>query len=59
MDSFRGRLGESGAASSPRVQALEEEVQQDADEMNDNKNWKAKRKSLKQRQYKYDNQQKY
>jgi Ca-activated chloride channel homolog len=59
MDSLRGLLGESGAASSPRVQELEEEVRQDADELDDNKNWKAKRKSMRQRQYKYDNQQKY
>jgi len=59
MDSLRGLLGASGAASSPRVQELEEEVRQDADELDDNKNWKAKRKSMRQRQYKYDNQQKY
>ena len=59
MDSFRGRLDESGAASSPRLELLEKEIQQDADEMDDNKNWKAKRKSMKQRQFKYDNQQKY
>ena len=59
MDSLRGLLGASGAASSPRVQELEEEVRQDADELDDNKNWKAKRKSMKERQFKYDNQQKY
>jgi Ca-activated chloride channel homolog len=59
MDSLRGVLGASGAASSPRVQELEEEVQQDAAEMDDDRNWNKKRKSMRQRQFKYDNQQKY
>jgi len=52
-------LESSGAAASPRLEKLEEEVQQDADEMDDNRNWKKKRKSLRERQFKYDNQQKY
>jgi len=59
MDSLKGSLRSSGAASSPRIEALEEEVRQDADELDDNKNWKMKRKSMRQRQFKYDNQQKY
>lgn len=59
FESLKGVLGSSGAASSPRVEALEEEVRQDADELDDNKNWNAKRKSMRQRQFKYDNQQKY
>ena len=52
-------LESSGAASSPRVQELEEEVGKDVDELDDNRNWKAKRKSMRERQFKYDNQQKY
>jgi len=52
-------LESSGAASSSRLDKLEQEVQKDADEMDDNKNWKKKRKSMRQRQFKYDNQQKY
>ena len=59
MRSFKGVLGNSGAASSPRVQELEEEVLQDADELDDNRNWNKKRKSMRERQFKYDNQQKY
>ena len=59
MDSLKGSLRSSGAASSPRLKALEEEVRQDADELDDNKKWKEKRKSMRQRQFKYDNQQKY
>ena len=59
FESLKGVLGSSGAASSPRVEALEQEVQQDADELDDNKNWNAKRKSMRERQFKYDNQQKY
>ena len=61
-NSFRSLVGDlesSGAASSPRVQALEQEVQQDADELDDNRNWNQKRKSMRERQFKYDNQQKY
>ena len=54
-----GDLESSGAASSPRLEALEEEVRQDADELDDNRNWNQKRKSMRQRQFKYDNQQKY
>jgi Ca-activated chloride channel family protein len=57
--SLKGNLDSSGAAASPRVQALEEEVRQDADELDDNQNWNKKRKSMRQRQFKYDNQQKY
>jgi Ca-activated chloride channel family protein len=52
-------LESSGAAASPRLEKLEREVQKDADEMDDNRNWKKKRKSMRQRQFKYDNQQKY
>ena len=59
MDSLKGSLSSSGAASSPRLEALEKEVQQDADELDDNRNWNKKRKSMRQRQFKYDNQQKY
>jgi Ca-activated chloride channel family protein len=59
MDSLKGSLNRSGAASSPRLEALEEEVRQDADELDDNRNWNKKRKSMRQRQFKYDNQQKY
>ncbi len=54
-EDFRG----SGAVASPRVQELEEEVLKDADELDDNKNWNVKRKSMRERQFKYDNQQKY
>ncbi len=59
LDSLKGSLSSSGAASSPRFEALEEEVHQDADELDDNRNWNKKRKSMRQRQFKYDNQQKY
>ena len=59
FESLKGSLSNSGAASSPRVEALEQEVQQDADEMDDNRNWNQKRKSMRERQFKYDNQQKY
>ena len=59
FESLRSVLGSSGAASSPRVEALEMEVQKDADELDDNKNWNVKRKSMRERQFKYDNQQKY
>lgn len=59
FESLKGVLGSSGAASSPRVEALEMEVQKDADELDDNKNWNVKRKSMRERQFKYDNQQKY
>jgi Ca-activated chloride channel family protein len=59
MDSLKGNLRSSGAASSPRLEALEEEVRQDADELDDDRNWNKKRKSMRQRQFKYDNQQKY
>ena len=59
MDSLKGNLRSSGAASSPRLEALEEEVRQDVDELDDDRNWNKKRKSMRQRQFKYDNQQKY
>ncbi len=59
MDSLKGSLRSSGAASSPRLEALEEEVRQDVDELDDDRNWNKKRKSMRQRQFKYDNQQKY
>ncbi len=59
MDSLKGNLRSSGAVSSPRLEALEEEVRQDADELEDDRNWNKKRKSMRQRQFKYDNQQKY
>ncbi len=59
MDSLKGNLRSSGAVSSPRLEALEEEVRQDADELDDDRNWNKKRKSMRQRQFKYDNQQKY
>jgi Ca-activated chloride channel family protein len=59
MDSLKGSLRSSGAVSSPRFEALEEEVRQDADELDDDRNWNKKRKSMRQRQFKYDNQQKY
>jgi Ca-activated chloride channel family protein len=59
LGSLQDNLRSSGAVASPRVQALEQEVQQDLQEMDDDRNWKAKRKSLKERQFRYDNQQKY
>ncbi len=59
IDSLKGSFDSSGAASSPRFEALEEEVQQDADELDDDGRWNEKRKSMRQRQFKYDNQQKY
>ncbi len=59
LKSLVGDLESSGAASSPRVQELEEEVLQDADELDDNRMWNKKRKSMRERQFKYDNQQKY
>ena len=59
IDSLKKSMSSSGAASSPRFEALEEEVYQDADELDDNKKWNEKRKSMRQRQFKYDHQQKY
>lgn len=59
LQSLKGTLGESGAASSPRFEELEKEIQQDADELDDDRNWKKKRKSMRERQFKLDNQQKY
>ena len=59
MGSLKENLRSSGAAPSPRFEALEQEVQKDADELDDNRNWNKKRKSMRQRQFKYDNQQKY
>lgn len=44
--------------NSPYLQKLERETRQDADELDD-KNWSGKRKSLRERQFKYDNQQMY
>ncbi len=45
-------------APSARMDKLEQEIQQDSDEMDD-KDWNTKRKSMRQRQFKRDNQQKY
>ena len=59
IDSLKKSMSSSGAASSPRFEALAEEVYQDADELGDNKKWNEKRKSMRQRQFKYDHQQKY
>ena len=59
LGSLKESFSERGIAASPRVQELEEEVQQDAAEMDDDRNWNKKRKSMRQRQFKYDNQQKY
>ena len=59
MSSFKKSLRSSGVPSSPRMEALEEEVYQDADELDDNKKWNEKRKSMRERQFKYDYQQKY
>ena len=59
IGSLKKSMSSSGAASSPRFEALEEEVYQDADELDDNKKWPEKRKSMRQRQFKYDHQQKY
>lgn len=59
IGSLKKSMSSSGAASSPRFKALEEEVYQDADELDDNKKWPEKRKSMRQRQFKYDHQQKY
>ncbi len=59
MDSLRESMIDFGMSASPRVQELEQEVQEDVDELDDNRNWNKKRKSMRQRQFKYDNQQKY
>ena len=59
MSSLKKEMRSSGFAPSPRMEALEEEVYQDADELDDNKKWNAKRKSMRERQFKRDNQQKY
>jgi Ca-activated chloride channel family protein len=59
MDSLKENMIDFGMSASPRVQALEQEVQEDVDELDDNRNWNKKRKSMRQRQFKYDNQQKY
>jgi Ca-activated chloride channel family protein len=45
-------------APSGRMEELEQEIRQDADEMDD-KDWNKKRKSMRARQFKMDNQQKY
>lgn len=59
MDSLKKSMIIGGVPSSPHFEALEEEVLQDADELDDNKKWNMKRKSMRERQFKYDYQQKY
>jgi len=59
MSSLKESFSNSGAAASPEFEKLEEELRQDVQEMDDSKNWNKKRKSLKERQFKYDTQQKY
>jgi Ca-activated chloride channel family protein len=59
MDSLKEDMFDFGMSASPRVQELEQEVQEDVDELDDNRNWNKKRKSMRQRQFKYDNQQEY
>ena len=59
MDSLKENMVDFGMSASPRVQELEQEVQEDVDELDDNRNWNKKRKSMRERQFKYDNQQKY
>ena len=59
MHSLKESFSSSGAADSPSFEMLEKEIQQDADELDDDRNWNKKRKSMRQRQFKYDNQQKY
>lgn len=46
------------AKPSPRLERLEDQFRQDAQEMDD-ADWNAKRKSMKERQFKMDTQQKY
>jgi len=59
MDSLKKSMIIGGVPSSPHFEALEEEVLQDADGLDDNKKWNMKRKSMRERQFKYDYQQKY